>query len=33
VQDLKVHWYFTGDEEIQTETSRFAQAANELGFM
>jgi hypothetical protein len=33
VQDLKAHWYFTGDEMVQTETSRFAQAASELGFM
>ena len=32
VQDLKSHWYFAGDEEIQTETSRFMQAVNELGF-
>jgi hypothetical protein len=32
VQDLKAHWYFTGDQEIQTETARFAQAANELGY-
>lgn len=33
VQDLKTHWYFTGDDAIQTETARFAQAGNELGYM
>ncbi|HEX9234947.1 MAG TPA: hypothetical protein VF972_01565 [Actinomycetota bacterium] len=33
VQDLKSHWYFAGDQEIQTETARYAQAGNELGYM
>ena len=33
VQDLKSHWYFTGDETVQAETARYAQAGNELGYM
>ena len=33
VNDLKIHWYTAGDEEIQRETSLFAQAGNELGYM
>jgi hypothetical protein len=33
VEDLRSHWYYTGDEEITRETSLFAQVANELGYM
>jgi hypothetical protein len=33
VQDLKSHWYYTGDEEIQRGTQIYAQAGNELGYM
>jgi hypothetical protein len=33
VQDLKSHWYFAGDEEIQAETALYARAGNELGYM
>lgn len=33
VQDLKSHWYFTGDDEIQRGTQIYAQAGNELGYM
>jgi hypothetical protein len=30
VNDLKAHWYYTGDE-IQNETSLFAEVSSELG--
>ncbi len=33
VEDLKVHWYLTGDEEIQRGTRIFAEAGQELGYM
>ena len=33
VENLKSHWYFTGDEEIQRETQVFVQAGSELGYM
>ncbi len=33
VQNLKSHFYYTGDEEIQRGTQLFAQAGNELGLM
>jgi hypothetical protein len=33
VQDLKSHWYYTGDEEMQRGTRIFSEAGNELGYM
>jgi hypothetical protein len=33
VQDLKSHWYYTGDEEMQRGTRIFAEAGNELGYI
>jgi hypothetical protein len=33
VQDLKVHLYATGDEEVQRGTRLFAEAGSELGYM
>jgi hypothetical protein len=33
VEDLKVHWYLTGDEEIDRSTRIFAEAGGELGYM
>ena len=33
VEELKTHWYLTGDEEIQRGTRIYAEAGNELGFM
>src|SRR5438105_15765749 len=33
VADLKVHWYTSGDAEIQRDMSLFTQAGNELGYM
>jgi hypothetical protein len=33
VEELKSHWYFSGDEEIQRGTQLFVQAGTELGFM
>mgnify|MGYP003527512573 FL=1 len=33
VEDLKIHWYLTGDEEIERGTRIFAEAAGELGYM
>lgn len=33
VDDLKVHWYLTGDEEIERGTRIFAEAGGELGYM
>jgi hypothetical protein len=33
VSDLKSHWYYTGDAEVQRSTSMYAQAAGELGYM
>ena len=32
-EDLKTHWYFTGDEEIQRLTSMFVETGQELGYM
>jgi hypothetical protein len=32
-EDLKIHTYLTGDEEIQRGTRIFAEAGNELGYM
>ena len=31
--DLKVHWYLTGDDEIQRGMRIFAEAGGELGYM
>jgi hypothetical protein len=33
VQDLRSHWYYTGDEETQRATRILAEAGNELGYM
>ena len=33
VQDLKSHWYFTGDTEVQRGTQILVQAGTALGFM
>jgi hypothetical protein len=33
VDDLKSHWYYAGDDEIQRETQIFVQAGTELGYM
>jgi hypothetical protein len=33
VENLKSHWYYTGDEEIQRGTGIFVQAGTELGYM
>jgi hypothetical protein len=33
VEDLKTHWYYTGDEEMQRGTRIFAEAAGEMGYM
>jgi hypothetical protein len=33
VEDLKVHMYLAGDEEVQRGTRIFAEAGNELGYM
>ncbi len=33
VEDLRAHWYYAGDEEIQRNTALYAQVANELGLM
>jgi hypothetical protein len=33
VEDLKAHWYYTGDDEVTRETSLFSQVANEMGYM
>ena len=33
VEDLRTHWYFTGDEEIQRLTSMFVETGTELGYM
>jgi hypothetical protein len=33
VDDLKVHLYITGEEEIQRSTRVFAEAGGELGYM
>jgi hypothetical protein len=32
-EDLKVRWYFTGDEEIERGMRIFAEAGGELGYM
>jgi hypothetical protein len=33
VEDLRSHWYFTGDDEIQRGTQNLVQAGTELGYM
>ncbi len=33
VEDLKSHWYFTGDDEIQRGTQNLVQAGTALGYM
>ena len=33
VEDLKTHWYYTGDDEIQRSTQLFVQAGTDLGYM
>ena len=32
-EDLKTHWYFTGEEEVQRLTSLFVETGQELGYM
>jgi hypothetical protein len=32
-EDLKTHWYFTGEEEIKRLTSMFVETGQELGYM
>lgn len=33
VEDLRAHWYYAGDEEIQRNTALYAQVGRELGLM
>ena len=33
VENLKAHFWYTGDQEIQRGTQVFAEAGNELGYM
>ena len=33
VEDLKTHWYFTGEDQIQRLTSLFVETSQELGYM
>jgi len=33
VEDLKSHWYYTGDDEVQRSTQLFVQAGTALGYM
>ncbi len=33
VEDVKSHWYFTGDDEIQRGTQNLIQAGTTLGYM
>ena len=33
VEDLKVHWYLTGDDELERGMRIFAEAGGELGYM
>lgn len=33
VEELKSHWYDTGDEEVQQLTKTSSEAGNELGYM
>ena len=33
VEDLKTHWYFTGEDQIQRLTSLFVETGQELGYM
>jgi len=33
VDDLKTHWYYTGDEQVQSLTGLFVEVGQELGYM
>jgi hypothetical protein len=33
VEDLRAHWYYAGDEEIQRNTALYAQIGSDLGLM